>query len=262
MPSTPCCRAAWVLLWPDMERQEYTSRVLACLRRLTPAEKQDVLAELDAHMEDHICALLELGYDEALAEERTMAAMGDPEEVGREMDKAYPLRWLIVEKATKTLAVVLGCLLVFNLATFHSVWGSIRARMDPNAWEEEIDVELDVRMEVGDDVLYIYGTGMDEDNRFQIFYCWYDKNPLGYIVDNESVDFYDCRGEKIRGGGGWSANARTAFHEWRTNQPHEGFPFEDTGEILSGDTYVTAVVERHGVRYEAVVPLVWKEGGA
>ena len=55
-----------------MTRKEYSENVLAQLRRLTPEEKQDVLAELDTHMEDRICALLELGYDEALAEERVM----------------------------------------------------------------------------------------------------------------------------------------------------------------------------------------------
>ena len=243
-------------------RKEYTESVLTQLRRLTPEEKQDVLAELDAHIEDHMCALLDLGYDEALAEERTMAAMGDPEEVGREMNKAYPLRWLIIEKVTKTLAVILGCLLVFNLINLHNVWSSIRARIDPRAcspgWEDRIDVDLDVRMTVGDDVLRIYGTGVDEEERFNIFYCWYDKNPLWYIA-GYGVEFYDCRGEKIRGGGGWSSNARTEFHDWRSYRPHEGFPYEDTGEILPGDPYVMAVVERHGVRHEAEVPLVWKE---
>ena len=152
---------------------------------------------------------------------------------------------------------------MFNLLTLYNVWGSIRARIDPKAaspgWEDRIDVELDIRMEVGDDILRIYGIGVDDEERFNIFYCWYDKNPLGYIVENEVVDFYDCRGEQIRGGGGWSASARTEFHDWRTYQPHEGFPIEDGGEILPGDPCVTAVVERHGMRYEVEVPLVWEE---
>ena len=70
-----------------MTRQEYTDRVLANLRRVTPEERAAIREELDAHMEDHICDLLDLGYDEALAEERTMQRMDDPEEVGRELDK-------------------------------------------------------------------------------------------------------------------------------------------------------------------------------
>ena len=44
-----------------MTRREYTDRVLTGLRRLTQAEREAVRAELDAHMEDHICDLLDLG---------------------------------------------------------------------------------------------------------------------------------------------------------------------------------------------------------
>ena len=35
--------------------------------------------------------LLELGYSPELAEERTLDAMGDPKEVGRELNRQYPL---------------------------------------------------------------------------------------------------------------------------------------------------------------------------
>ena len=86
-----------------MTRREYTDRVVACLRGPTKEELEAIRAELDAHIEDHICDLLDLGYDEALAEERTMMWMGDPEEVGRELDKQYPMRWLIVSLAALIL---------------------------------------------------------------------------------------------------------------------------------------------------------------
>ena len=66
-----------------MNREEYTRRVLSALGRLTPKEISAVRAEIDGHIEDHMAYLLDLGYDEQLAEARTMAAMGDPEEVGR-----------------------------------------------------------------------------------------------------------------------------------------------------------------------------------
>ena len=72
-----------------MTRSEYVERVLSVMRHVTPSEREAIRAEIDAHIEDHICDLLELDYDEALAEERTMALMGDPEEVGRELDKQY-----------------------------------------------------------------------------------------------------------------------------------------------------------------------------
>ena len=64
-----------------MDRRQYTDRVLAYLRRVTAKEREAIRQELDGHMEDHMESLRELGYDEALAEARTLAAMGDPEEV-------------------------------------------------------------------------------------------------------------------------------------------------------------------------------------
>jgi len=193
-----------------------------------------------------------------------MAVMGDPEEVGREMDKAYPLRWLIIETVTRVLAVVLGCLLVFNLMTLYNVWGSLHARIDPKActsnWADRMEADLDIRMEVGDDVLRIFGIGVDQQDRLNIFYCWYDKNPLGYIA-KYGVDFYDCRGGKLYGGsGGWSSSSRVAFHDRRLEpKTPEGVLYEKAGEIRSDDPYLVAVVERHGVRYEAEIPLTWRE---
>ena len=73
-----------------MDRRTYVEQVLANLRRVTPGERAAIRDEIDGHIEDHICDLLELGYDEKLAEERAMSFMGDPVEVGRERDKQYP----------------------------------------------------------------------------------------------------------------------------------------------------------------------------
>lgn len=80
-----------------MDRRDYTDRVLSSLRRVTEKEREAIRSELDGHIEDHMEALRELGYDEELAETRTLAAMGDPEEVGRELNKQYPFRWLVAK---------------------------------------------------------------------------------------------------------------------------------------------------------------------
>ena len=94
-----------------MDRRQYTDRVLTSLRRVTAKEREAIRQELDGHMEDHMDALRELGYDEALAEERTIAAMGDPAEVGRELNRQYPFRWLVIGRAAM-IATLLFALLV------------------------------------------------------------------------------------------------------------------------------------------------------
>ena len=69
-----------------MTRREYTDTVLSALRRVTEDERRAIRAEIDAHMEDHICALLDLGYDEPLAEERTVALM----DIMQVMNSGFP----------------------------------------------------------------------------------------------------------------------------------------------------------------------------
>ena len=107
-------------------------QVLANLRRVTPDERAAIREELDGHIEDHICDLLELGYDEKLAEERAMAAMGDPEEVGRELDKQYPLRWLVLGRAALVLTVVLCIQALTGFGILFHARDSVMARLVPS----------------------------------------------------------------------------------------------------------------------------------
>ncbi|MUU12877.1 MAG: hypothetical protein EP146_16765 [Oscillibacter sp.] len=91
-----------------MDRRDYTDRVLSSLRRVTEKEREAIRSELDGHIEDHMEALRELGYDEELAEERAIAAMGEPDEVGRELNRQYTgWGWVLVSRAAVVLTVVL-----------------------------------------------------------------------------------------------------------------------------------------------------------
>ena len=95
-----------------MDRRDYTDRGLSSLRRVTEKEREAIRSELDGHIEDHMEALRELGYDEELAEERAIAAMGEPDEVGRELNRQYTgWGWVLVSRA----AVVLTVVLLFSL---------------------------------------------------------------------------------------------------------------------------------------------------
>ena len=114
-----------------MNREEYTQRVLSALGRLTPKEISAVRTEIEGHIEDHMESLLELGYDEKLAEERTMAAMGDPEEVGRELNKQYPIRWQILKDIATAFTGILLVLALFLGSSYSDFWQSLVVRFDP-----------------------------------------------------------------------------------------------------------------------------------
>ena len=238
-----------------MHRSEYIGRVLACLHRLTPAEREAVRAELDAHMEDHICDLLELGYSEELAEERTMLRMGDPEEVGRELDKQYPLRWLIIGRIASVALAFAILVTLLGLSSLRNVADNLQARFDP--WsdmhenvEERVNQRLDMRMEVGSDILRVMGSGTEvtEDGaKAVVVYCKYDRNPCGHVTHGfTEPEYLDCRGETIGNGSGGGHSSSGAEY-WRR-----------TLDVQYGDPYVTMVYSRFGVQTELEIPLKWE----
>ena len=64
--------------------------------------------ELSTHYEDHYQDLRQLGYDETLAEERALRAMGDPEVVGKTLDAVHKpwLGWLWIVSKVLCIAAV------------------------------------------------------------------------------------------------------------------------------------------------------------
>ena len=77
---------------------DYGNAVCTFVRHATAKEKEAIRKELADHMEDHALALMDGGYPEDHATRVALASMGDPETVGRELDKAYPLRWLVLSR--------------------------------------------------------------------------------------------------------------------------------------------------------------------
>ena len=173
-----------------MNRRDYCAEVMANLRRLTERERSAVQMELEAHMEDHMLALIELGYDEALAEERMLQHMGDPAEVGRELDLQYPPHWLILKRVAAVLTVVFFLLNFTSLAQLHnnagdSLWARFRPEklMDVRDWHEEIEVvqDTDIRVQLDDVTVRVYQVALEDADAACLAYvalsCW-NRNPF------------------------------------------------------------------------------------
>ena len=56
--------------------------------RFSP-DRAAITAELTAHLEDHMDALVARGFPPETAARQAVAAMGDPEEIGKELDKSH-----------------------------------------------------------------------------------------------------------------------------------------------------------------------------
>lgn len=235
-----------------MTREAYLHEVLARLKRLTGDERQSVRQELEDHMEDHVCGLLELGWDREAAEARTLELMGDPAEVGQALNRQYPRFWLIVSRAAiaVTAAVCVMGLLSFGMLGFF--WESLTWRVWPPEIRSDLAVEcsrkVDIRARIGNDVLRVYRVDLgrkDGEYLAEAAVCVYDRFPGG-IVSNRLLSCLraeDQRGESRqvsggRGGGHWLGEYR-----WKR------IP------VRPGDAYMVLRYERFGETVRLKIPL-------
>ena len=84
-------------------------------------DRERVARELDAHYEDHRLDLERIGFPPALAEQRALAAMGDPEEGGKALDKAHTTVWNQLWLVSR--ALLLAC----------AIWIAVQAVTNPDA---------------------------------------------------------------------------------------------------------------------------------
>ena len=243
-----------------MNRGEYTNAVLAQLRRVTGDERESIRAELDAHMEDHICALRDLGYDEQLAEERTLALMGDPVEVGKELSRVYTgWGWVLLSRAAVLLTVVLCVQALLGLGVLSNILWSIQARTVPDEIHSDYTAAAtlrpDIRIPVGNDVLRVYRVSVGTEDGVwaaEVATVAYDRIPGGVVSGRllPGVTLADQRGavpERDTGGGG-KANFGAEFTLRYV-------------PIREGDTSITLTYDRLGEHVAVEIPLP-ETGGA
>lgn len=236
-----------------MTREDYIHEVLIRLKRLTGDEQRAVRQELEDHMEDHICDLLDLGWEETEAERRTLELMGDPGEVGRALNLQYPLGWKLLGRTAVTVTAVLCVMSVFAVGMLGFVWESLTYRL----WAPEIrsglavecSRKVDIRVNIGSDVLRVCRVSLgrkDGEYLAEAALCVYDRIPGGIVSDRIFGNLLaeSQRGETLEyggrsgGTGHWLAMTNT---HWAPVQP--------------GDDHMVLRYERFGETIRVVVPL-------
>lgn len=236
-----------------MTRKEYTDTVLAALRRVTEDERRAIRAEIDAHMEDHICALLDLGYDEPLAEERTLALMGDPNEVGRELSKQYTgWAFVVLSRVAVLLTIVLCIQMVLGLGILGNLWDSVWARtapLEPEEISSAVKERLDIRIPVGSDVVRVYGVSRLTRKGVPavgVFLCAYDRIPGGVVSERLLPNMWveDQRGQPLEWQFGGSGRGSGGVDYQLRYVPVE-----------PSDTFITLRYDRFGEEIAVEIPL-------
>lgn len=239
-----------------MTRKEYTEAVLSALRHVTGEERESIRREIDAHVEDHMAALLELDYPLELAEERTLAAMGDPAEVGRELNACYQSWfWVILGRAAAVVTVLLCILALLHVGLLGMVADSISARIYPNEssyfTKPTATERLDIRVPVGNDVLHVYRISVGQEDTLgeqtaEVMFCTYDQIPGGIV----SHQFAWAILENPRGDQAVSNSGRG---NWRVEYRSIRIP------VQKGDPSVTLHYEAFGEQVRLELPLPGRE---
>lgn len=234
-----------------MTRRDFMDRVLLPLARLTREEREAVRQELEEHIEDRMEILLEMGWDQALAEERCLEAMGDPAEIGREMAKQYRgWGWLWLGRAAAVLTAVLCVQAVLGLGLLVHARNSLEARFCPSM-ESRLDVGaatelVDLRMDIGNDVLRVFRVSVGERDGEQVAevaMCVYDRVPFGIAVENlhNKIRFDGYERENFLGGNG-RGNYGADF--WQVYLP-----------VDAGQESLTLIYDHLGVTNRMEIPL-------
>lgn len=74
--------------------------------------------ELDAHFDDHVADLERIGYDAALAADRALGAMGEPEALGRAFDAVHRPLWGWLWEVSRLALWAALAVLALGLANF------------------------------------------------------------------------------------------------------------------------------------------------
>ena len=195
----------------------FCDRVLEELIHLTKKERQALRRELEGHIADHAEALEAEGLTPGEALARAEEAMGDPKETAEELAKCYSLFWLWLGRGVNLLlAVAVGLFLYSGGVSWLLATGSnLLVRVDPEIFSDmEPPAEgwtsqaLDLRMEVGEQVVCVYRLDIDpEQGEAHVYCCHYPKNPFTFF-QGSAVMFYlklsDQRGRESDERGGIS----------------------------------------------------------
>jgi hypothetical protein len=227
--------------------------VCAQVKHATPEEKKDIVRELSDHMADHAQALEDAGYSHDEAEQRAVDAMGDADKIGKELNREYPLLWLLLSRIPVFVSIILVIILVLPFfAQLYCAACNIQARISPESHgvshnghiSENI---IDIRQEVPNtnDIVRFYCADVVKDGDAYYAYisvCCYDKWIFGEVSPQT---LYNIKYSDDDIGGGGSSNGGAAYST-------RSIPVE------YGQESITATYDHFGAYWLVTIPLSWE----
>ena len=237
----------------------------------TAREKRGIAQELSDHLQDHADALIALGRSPEEAGNAAVAAMGDPKEIGRALNKEYPLLWLVLSRIAGVLIVLAAAtLLLLPSSIYHAVC-NLQTRRDPFSgsfaqMQEEVRTPVDYRYDLPcGDVLRVYsldvcpgGSGAilfdsssvldqpDAEWHAVISMCCYDRTPF------RPVSQFTLQSMQITGSSGMKRTSGSGGGNDGVSMWTEKIPLQ------YGDEYLYLDYSAYGFTLHEAIPLNWE----
>lgn len=253
-------------LWGGGESYAFYYAVCQHLTRSTRREREDVKRELAAHLQDHSEVLMEHGLSLKEAEQRAVAEMGDPAEIGKALNKSFSVFWMVC----KWVFIVLFCLLtlqcIINTTVFENLSENLLARLPSREdfgqiTNEKFSLELgpvqrlNLKMESEHVVMRLdqlavgklVGYPQGDAYCVCISMTVYSKNPFDSVWPNTRIyvegDYTGIRREMSLGSEGIGGRESGMYYVFRVDY---------------GAEQIGVVWERYGQDYRVQLPLDWE----
>lgn len=234
-------------------RQEYkyTQEVLKYIR--FKYDRFDIGQELDEHIEDMLSENEKMTEEEQ--EKFIRENMGDPKEVGEELDKEHKplLGWIWrISRFLMIVLIILNLPNAFNVVIMagDAVLAPIQGyQIDKSQVESSIKTHITGKID--DTHIIIDGVDKLKDGSVMVKYRTWN-NPFGKAAAwTFSINyFYDEEGNKYFGGGG----SNGGFVSYST----EHLSDNSDGEVLSEHEALVIDYDYNGRKFYAKIPLKWE----
>ncbi|MGI6226785.1 MAG: permease prefix domain 1-containing protein [Peptococcales bacterium] len=218
----------------DNQQEEFCQRVCSFVKY--KRVHKEISKELLDHIEDHVDYLIEQGISKEEAERQAIEAMGDPEEIGRELDKQHRplLGWILgITNVIKVVGIMycLGVILFTGLIVLIS-FSPIGSSYDK---EHVLYTEnLNQKQKAGAITYKLKKIIVMDDSTILVRYNTYSDNIDGIFRgwSHPGLAVYDAEDNRYYGGGSRSGGI-VSKHEMRVRN----FPLNEGKITLKAHTY-------------------------
>ena len=196
---------------PSPSKADFLREVLSRVK--FRRDRAGIKTELECHISDKIDYYVEQGYDSEKAEQLTIGDMGDPTQIGIELNKQHNplLGWMWqLTNALVTLLLLLDVIII-GPGLLSNVFNRDPMSIIPDSnILYKVDVDETVRLD--DEVIHFTGVVYDRDKTLHIFYEHYDTRlwgtgwsfgSIGSISDNLGNTYFE--GSLGSSGSGWKS---------------------------------------------------------